>query len=401
MNKYLVEGLEKFLKSQEEKKKDKKPVRKLKESLKLKESFGTRVANWYDKTYNNAFEAERKHGSQYFTIGTSLGKVEEVDDYMEFLGDMLKKYDPSLEKDIDKIIDGMSDEDKKTIAKHYGIYLNPEELSEIAKDGEGLDEGYNKQLKEETNMDKINKYLVSIGEAPITESIEEDEKKSPFDRVMDVIDQKGVDKPKDDEKKPSVTPRAKGGVSNFDKVKKVIGITESKKVAKRPMNLMESLNNGFSKLYGDFDDSKSLVESKGNKKKSLKENYEKQSDRLSSFLAGSGKGNLLLKGDEEEYGKPHLSSIVLDAAKKKGYKVFDLGRMDLTKDYEEQGFNSPKTLAFVDGYIPRKNASSILALLDDSDFKGKIVVIEYPDRPLDIAVKSRLVESKQSKKKKS
>ena len=248
MNKYLVEGLEKFLKSQEEKKEDKKPVRKLKESLKLKESFGTRVANWYDKAYNNAFEAERKHGSQYFTVGTSLGKVEEVDDYMEFLGDMLKKYDPSLEKDIDKIIDGMSDEDKKTIAKHYGLYLNPEELSEIAKDSEGLDEGYNKQLKEETNMDKINRYLVSIGEAPITESIEEDEKKS------------------------SITPRAKGGVSNFDKVKKVIGITESKKVAKRPMNLMESLNHGFLKLYGDFDDTKSLNEACDKKtRKPLKE----------------------------------------------------------------------------------------------------------------------------------
>lgn len=290
MNKYLTEGLEKFLKSQEDKKVENKPVKKLKESLKLKESFGTRVANWYDKAYDSAFEAERKHGSHYFTIGTSLGKVKEVDDYMKFLGDMLKKYDPNLEKDINKVIDGMSDEDKKTIAKHYGLYLDPEELSKIAKDGEGLDEDCKKELKEETNMDKINKYLVSIGEAPITESIKEDtEAMGNFDKIMATVDGKPVSasnkdsnydkvmkKAKDLNSTPSNYDKIKKAIddkksasSNYDKIAKVLG--ESKKSVKRSTNLMESLNSGFSKLYGDFDDSKPLVESKQIKRKPLKE----------------------------------------------------------------------------------------------------------------------------------
>ena len=253
----------------------------------------------------------------------------------------------------------------------------------------------------------VLKVLKALGESK--------EDANPYDKLMTTVQKRGVKKSDDTPAKSSKPTKFKSDDTPYDKLKKHFKskagvdldecdepmkeckkpVTESVKktsAAKvgRPGNLMESMNRGFVKLYGDFDDSKSLVESKGNKKKSLKENYEKQSDRLSSFLASSGKGNLLLKGDEEEYGKPHLSSIVLDAAKKKGYKVFDLGRMDLTKDYEEQGFNSPKTLLFVDGYIPRKNASSILALLDDSEFKGKIVVIEYPDRPLDIAVKRRL-----------
>ena len=291
MNKYLTEGLEKFLKNQESKKEDKKSVKILKESLKLKESFGTRVANWYDRTYDNAFEAEREYGSHYFTIGTSLGKVKEVDDYMKFLGDMLEKYDPSLEKEIDKVIDGMSNEDKKIIAKHYGIYLDPKELSEVAKDGEGLDEGCNKQLKEETNMDKINKYLVSIGEAPITESIKEDtEAMGNFDKIMAAVDGKPVSASNKDSNYDKVMKKVKDLNStplNYDKVKKAIDdkksapsnydkivktLGESKKSVKRSTNLMESLNSGFSKLYGDFDDTKSLNEACGKKtRKPLKE----------------------------------------------------------------------------------------------------------------------------------
>lgn len=239
MNKYLVEGLEKFLKSQEEKKeKFKKPVKKLKESLEADEEKKIYKALKVAQSYIDASE-------DIPTFEEFKNLLQEdpqsVINYLEAPCEDWEDYEvPEI-----VVIDALNSADKIQ-ADHPEITF--ERSIYITDPRKDLEEGCKKELKEETNMDKINKYLVSIGEAPITESIEEDEKKS------------------------SVTPRAKGGVSNFDKIKKVIGITESKKAAKRPMNLMESLNHGFLKLYGDFDDTKSLNEACDKKaRKPLKE----------------------------------------------------------------------------------------------------------------------------------
>ena len=312
-----------------------------------------------------------------------------------------------------------------------------------------------KMLKEDTGIcDKIDNYLIKMGEEPLFD-VDDSNKTEPahkpthkpahtrknttvteskktikkpanlleslnkgFEQIYgNLDDNKRLTEAKETKKKYPIKEFFADHMDELNKImnnkkssekqkkQEILDLLNSSDVSKAQVDQfarkMEATHDwGFYGFIGTYITAQKVNECVSNKRKSLKENYEKQSDRLNSFLAGSEKVKLLLKGDEEEYGKPHLSSIVLDTAKKKGYKVFDLGRMDFTKGYEEQGFNSPKTLAFVDGYIPRKNASSILALLDDSEFKGKIVVIEYPDRPLDIAVKSRLVESKGNERKK-
>lgn len=148
----------------------------------------------------------------------------------------------------------------------------------------------NKPLKEESNIDKINRYLVSIGEAPLTEAAKEDA--NPYDKLMTTVQKRGVKKSSDAPAKSSRPTKFKSDDNPYDKLKKHFKskagvdldecdepmkeckkpVTESVKktsAAKvgRPGNLMESMNRGFAKLYGDFDDSKSLNESYKKSKK--------------------------------------------------------------------------------------------------------------------------------------
>ena len=134
-------------------------------------------------------------------------------------------------------------------------------------------------------------------------------------------------------------------------------------------------------------------------KNKLKENYEEVPKIINDFLSNPGKDNLLLIGDEEEYSKPHLSTILLNTARKKGYETFDLNLMDFVEgkfksETQERLFSSPKVVRFINSYLQKRNVSYIFDLLENPEFKGKIIVIKYPDHPLDISLKTRLRKAK-------
>ena len=104
-----------------------------------------------------------------------------------------------------------------------------------------LDESCKKQLNEDSILDKINKYLDSIGEAPITESKDEDKEEEPtiLDQLNTYLKSQG-EKPITESKKL---------------VKKAVKVSESlNKRSAHPGNLFESLNKGFEKLYGKVED---------------------------------------------------------------------------------------------------------------------------------------------------
>lgn len=128
--------------------------------------------------------------------------------------------------------------------RDYGnlyIYNSYEEYANENLEEEELDEGCKKPLNEDSILDKINKYLDSIGEAPITESKEEDEEKIA------------------DKEKETITESKKS-------VKKPVKISESfNRRSAHPGNLFESLNRGFEKLYGKVEDP--VLENKYSSKK--------------------------------------------------------------------------------------------------------------------------------------
>lgn len=285
MNKYLVEGMDKFLaKYKEEKKEIKKPAKSLKESLtesEIKEDIAT-----------EDYLPSLKDIIKFFVAGTRREKIngakKVLDAMREEINDIGEPDEPNFYKEDENIKEFIFDMQDNT--GEFGYLLgDDEDYGDYDTEYHIIDPS--EYLKEETNMDKINKYLVSIGEAPITESIEEDtEVMGNFDKVMAAVDGKPVSASNKDsnyDKVKKVIDDKKSTPSNFDKIKKAIDdkksapsnydkiaktLGESKKSVKRSTNLMESLNSGFSKLYGDFDDTKSLNEACGKKtRKPLKE----------------------------------------------------------------------------------------------------------------------------------
>lgn len=154
-------------------------------------------------------------------------------------------------------------------------------------------------LEEETNMDKINKYLKSINEKPITESIDKNKIRST-----------------------------------------------------KSMNLYENINNGFERLYGDLDNNKSntfrkpLTESKNGSKevnrKSLKE-YKDLGQDLGEYQK-------YVDADMKEHG--HISKKTMEEIKKAGlsvvkdqygeYEVIAKEKDHLAKSKNESKKSTPK-----------------------------------------------------------
>ena len=120
-------------------------------------------------------------------------------------------------------------------------------------------------LEEETNMDKINKYLKSIKEKPITEDKEEEELTN-MEMIARILkgkplppSRKRIEEPQ--EPTPVKGPiRDKDGKTNMDKITSLLG--ESKSNNTKSMNLYESINRGFERLYGDLDSTKPVVSRK-------------------------------------------------------------------------------------------------------------------------------------------
>ena len=132
-------------------------------------------------------------------------------------------------------------------------------------DEEELDEGCKKPLNEDSILDRINKYLDSIGEAPITESKDEDKEEEPT-----ILDQLNTYLKSQGEKPITITESKKP-------VKKAVKVSESlNKCSVHPGNLFESLNKGFEKLYGKVEDP--ILENKysSSKKKTINESLDNE-----------------------------------------------------------------------------------------------------------------------------
>lgn len=100
----------------------------------VNESFGTKVAKWYDDRYEYFMQRERDNfGKYYFTIGKDSDWRKDFDYYMKDFNAILDKYDPSGSEDIDKVVDSMSREDKEKLAAKYHLYLNEEKGRVVAK----------------------------------------------------------------------------------------------------------------------------------------------------------------------------------------------------------------------------------------------------------------------------
>lgn len=484
MKNYLFEGMDKFISRYREEDNPKK---------KLKESFDEEEFEIKD------YLPDTKDIIKFFVAGTTREKVEGAKKVLDAMKDEI------METGTNDLEFYKDDQNIKEFI--YDMQDNTGEFSHLLGDDEDLDESY---LEEETNMDKINKYLKSIGESPITEDM------TNWGKISKELDRRpNTGFSNWDKIERTIDNYKNSGSSNWDKIDKLLKkqakpVTESIKEGFKPMNLFESMNRGFEKLYGKIDDieledkyapvRKSLNEScKKNKKplkestdetvtvkdidkflkakdkeikklvryivrhdlqddatlydsigdmaydyfdsfntpeadkyltskidemvakeeklqesinkkplkeykNKLKENYEEAPKIISDFLSNPGKDSLLLIGDEEEYGT-HLSTILLNTARKKGYETFDLNSMDFdlnSVDFgrkfksktQERLFSSPKVVGFIDGYLQKRNVSYIFDLLENPEFKGKIVVIEYPDHPLDISLKTRLRKAK-------
>ena len=208
MNTHLVEGMDKFLAKYKDEDKKKAP-KKLKESVEkevlTKEDIDKFFTD-YDRKIRRRIRYEIKHGD--------YGDY----DMWDAIEDELYEANP---KDF-------TPEIKKYFKKRIWQIIDEYEGTNYAE--EELDEGYKKPLNEDSILDKINKYLDSIGEAPITESKEKDEEKVA------------------DKEKETITESKK-------LVKKSVKVSESlNRRSVHPGNLFESLNKGFEKLYGKVED---------------------------------------------------------------------------------------------------------------------------------------------------
>lgn len=100
----------------------------------MNESFGTKVAKWYDDKYEYFIQRKKDEYDKYnFTIGKDSDWREDFDYYMKDFNDILDKYDPSSSEEIDKVVDSMSREDKEKLASRYGLTLNESFGTKVAK----------------------------------------------------------------------------------------------------------------------------------------------------------------------------------------------------------------------------------------------------------------------------
>lgn len=239
MNARLVEGMDKFLAKYKDEDKKKAP-KKLKEDFEKDEELsvedylpaGKDIMKFFVAgTMREKIKATKEVLTAMRDEVMDIGAPDEPDFYKkdenikEFIFDMqdntgkfghlLGDDEDDEEEEIDSIYHDASEEELRKM----GVFDNLDNEEE-------LDEGCKKPLNEDSILDKINKYLDSIGEAPITESKEEDEEKVA------------------DKEKETITES-----------KKSVKVSESlNRRSAHPGNLFESLNRGFEKLYGKVED---------------------------------------------------------------------------------------------------------------------------------------------------
>ena len=106
----------------------------------MNESFGTKVAKWYDDKYEFFKNRERDTYAKYYTtIDKEHSWRKDFDDYMSTFDELMDKYDPQGDKDIDSVVDSMSREDKEKLAAKYKLYLNEDTVK--TKDGKWANVG--------------------------------------------------------------------------------------------------------------------------------------------------------------------------------------------------------------------------------------------------------------------
>lgn len=236
MNTRLVEGMDKFLAKYKDEDKKKAP-KKLKESVEKEVLTKEDIDNFFtdfDRKIRRRIRYEIKHGDY-----GDYDMWDAIED--ELYEANPKDFTPEIEKYFKKRIWQIIDEyegtnyaEEEEIDSTYHD-ASEDELRKMGafdnlNDEEELDEGCKKSLNEDSILDKINKYLDSIDEAPITESKEEDEEKVA------------------DKEKEIITESKK-------LVKKSVKVSESlNRRSVHPGNLFESLNKGFEKLYGKVED---------------------------------------------------------------------------------------------------------------------------------------------------
>ena len=277
MKHYLFEGLDNYVRDLRDE--DNKKVKRIVKDITWDEDDDD---EYIDSTYHDYSEDELE----------AMGAFDNLHDDDEF--------DESLNEDTvkrnDKWVnvgkDGKADSGKFTTKKE----ADAQRKAMFANGYKG------ESLEEETNMDKINKYLKSINEKPITEAKEEKEIKKP----QEPASVKGPIRDKD-------------GKTNMDKIHSLLG--ESKSNSTKSMNLYENINKGFERLYGDLDSNKSnafrkpLTESKNESKevdrKSLKE-YKDLGQDLGEYQK-------YVDADMKEHG--HISKKTMEEIKKAGLSV--------------------------------------------------------------------------------
>ena len=151
-----------------------------------------------------------------------------------------------------------------------------------------------KMLKEDTGLyDKINNYLIKIGEGP--------------------LDAEASNK------------------TETIHTRKDANITESKKTVKKPTNLLESLNKGFEQIYGNLDDDKRLTEAKETKKKyPIKEFFADHMDELNKIMNN--------KKSSEKQKKQEILDLLNSSDVSKAQVDQFARKMEATHDWGFYGF---------------------------------------------------------------
>ena len=163
MKNYLFEGMDKFISRYREEDNSKK---------KLKESFDEEEFEIKD------YLPDTKDIIKFFVAGTTREKVEGAKKVLDAMKDEIMETGTNASE--------FYKDDQNIKEFIYDMQDNTGEFGHLLGDDEDLDESY---LEEETNMDKINKYLKSIGESPITEDM------TNWDKIEKVLneDEENVD----------------------------------------------------------------------------------------------------------------------------------------------------------------------------------------------------------------
>lgn len=232
---------------------------------------------------------------KFFVAGTMREKIKATKEILNAMRDEIMDIgepdDPNFYKEEENIKEFIFDMQDNT--GKFGYLLGN-------KDEEELDEGCKgtakrrKMLKEDNGLyDKINNYLIKIGEEPL------------------------------DDEASNKTESAH--------TRKSIAVTESKKTIKKPTSLLESLNKGFEQIYGNLDDNKRLTEAKETKKKyPIKEFFADHMDELNKIMNN--------KKSSEKQKKQEILDLLNSSDVSKSQIDQFARKMEATHDWGFYGF---------------------------------------------------------------